>query len=99
MVIVNTSDDFFVLLGATCSFVDKAVRVEAAGAVGMVVVNTDDSMISPGDSAREVRGCCSVLQCVAVCCSVLLCVAACCKVLQSVAECCSVLYKSIRMTM
>jgi len=75
------------LLGATCSFVDKAVRVEGAGAVGMVVVNTDDSMISPGDSAREVRGCCSVLQSVAACCSVLQSVAECCIVLQSVAAC------------
>ncbi len=36
-----------------CSFVEKALRVAEAGAVGMVVVNTEDSMISPGDSARE----------------------------------------------
>ena len=39
--------------GIACSFVEKATRVENAGAVGMVLVNTEDSMISPGDSARE----------------------------------------------
>ena len=36
-----------------CSFVEKAMRVADAGAVGVVVANTEDSMISPGDSARE----------------------------------------------
>jgi RNA-binding protein YhbY len=39
--------------GAACSFVEKALRVQGAGAVAMVLVNTEDSMISPGDSARE----------------------------------------------
>lgn len=42
--------------GEPCSFVEKAMRVESAGAVAMVVVNTEDSMISPGDSAREGGG-------------------------------------------
>ena len=39
--------------GLTCSFVEKAMRVQDAGAVAMVLINTEDSMISPGDSARE----------------------------------------------
>jgi len=38
--------------GNPCSFVEKAVRVGEAGAVGMIVINTQDSLISPGDSAR-----------------------------------------------
>lgn len=42
--------------GEACSFVAKALRVESAGAVAMVLVNTEDSMISPGDSAREGGG-------------------------------------------
>jgi len=36
-----------------CSFVDKARRVGEAGAIGMIVVNDEDSLISPGDSRRE----------------------------------------------
>ena len=31
-----------------CSFVEKAVRVGEAGAVAMMVINTEDSLISPG---------------------------------------------------
>jgi len=39
--------------GRKCSFVDKAKRVAEAGAVGLIVVNSEDTLVSPGDSARE----------------------------------------------
>ena len=39
-----------------CSFVEKALRVTEAGAVGMIVVNSEDTMIAPGDSAQEGGG-------------------------------------------
>jgi len=39
--------------GETCSFVEKALRVEAAGAVGCIILNTEDTLVAPGDSARE----------------------------------------------
>ena len=39
--------------GAACSFVEKALRVQGAGAVAMVLVNTEDSMISPGGPRRR----------------------------------------------
>lgn len=39
--------------GVACSFVDKARRVADAGAVGLIVVNNEDTLVSPGDSARE----------------------------------------------
>ena len=39
--------------GRKCSFVDKANRVTAAGAIGVIVVNNEDTLLSPGDSARE----------------------------------------------
>lgn len=34
--------------GRKCSFVDKAIRVTAAGAVGVIVVNNEDTLLSPG---------------------------------------------------
>jgi len=39
--------------GRTCSFVDKAKRVAEAGAVGLIIINSEDTLVSPGDSARE----------------------------------------------
>ena len=39
-----------------CSFVEKALRVTEAGAVGMIVVNSEDTMIAPGDSEQEGGG-------------------------------------------
>jgi len=39
--------------GSSSTFVDKANRIAAAGGLAMVVVNSEDSLIAPGDSKHE----------------------------------------------
>ena len=38
-----------------CSFVEKARRAMAAGAIAVVIVNTDDGLMEPGDPNNEGR--------------------------------------------